>query len=191
MKTSLLSLFILIGLFQLNAQNEYLASIQKCHKKGLLESQQCMIGEKIPEFEAITINGAHINSQQLKNKVTILHFWFLACPPCIAELDGLNQVVNNYEEHTDIAFLAFSLDDKKILQEEFYSKYELEFKVIPNATELILDTFQNRWGFPTTIIVDKNGKIHRIKSGGKSSEIEASSEIKAFLMAGINECLKK
>ena len=189
MKSKILFLLILISQIQIKAQNDYAAIIQECHKKGFFESQKCMIGKEIPAFEVLTIDGERIKSSQLKNKITIINFWFMSCPPCIAELDGLNQVVREFEGNTNIEFLAFSTDSEEALCDNFFSKYELKFKVIPNSKELIVNTFHHKWGFPTTMIIDRTGKIHAINIGGLSPQKEASKEIRQFLINGIKECL--
>ena len=53
----------------------------------------CLIGAKIPEFSATTIDGKEISADYFSGKITILNFWFLSCPPCLAETPGFNKVI--------------------------------------------------------------------------------------------------
>ena len=51
----------------------------------------------LPDFIAETIDGEILNSADLRGKVLVLNFWFTSCPPCIAELPGLNRLVDEYD----------------------------------------------------------------------------------------------
>ena len=97
-----LKLLLLCTLF---AQRNYEASLQKCQDLGFIESQDCMIGSGIPWFEGTTIHERKIDPTTFKDKVAVIHFWFTACPPCISELGGLNEVVDTYKERSDIEFM--------------------------------------------------------------------------------------
>lgn len=172
-------------------QNNYEEAMKNCISLGYLESQKCMEGEMIPSFEGITYNDEKLTSESIKNKVAVINFWFIACPPCIAELGGLNRTVEKYKERDDIIFISFTTDNKETLEEEFFPNYNLDFEIIQNSQDMILEVFKIWWGYPTTIIIDKSGKIHRITSGGKSDAEEASKEIEEMLSKSIDECLKK
>ncbi|BDS10820.1 TlpA family protein disulfide reductase [Aureispira anguillae] len=181
---NLLLVFVTFG------QNDYKKSMEECRSLGYFESQECMIGEKIPLFEEVTYEGKKITPQSIKNKVVVINLWFMACAPCIAELDGLNKVVENYKKRKDVLFISFTTDSKQVLEEDFLPNYELNFEIIPNSEETIFNVFKNGWGFPTTIVVDKSGKIHKITAGGATDPEKASKKIEKILTQSINECLK-
>ena len=90
--TSIILYLNLLLVTSLSGQKSYAESLQKCMKLDFIESQNCMLGKEIPAFEATTLNERVINNASLKNKVVVINFWFIACPPCIAELGGLNEV---------------------------------------------------------------------------------------------------
>lgn len=183
-----LHLFLLCTIF---GQSSYERSWQECQKLGYYESQQCMIGSETPWFEGTTISDRVINRVTVKDKVAVIHFWYMACPPCIAELGGLNDVVKAYQERSDIEFISFTRDDKEDLVESFFPNHALLFEIIPDSEKSILDVFKIWWGFPTTMVIDKTGKIRLITSGGKPDADEASREIKETLIKAIEECLKE
>ncbi|MBL7791046.1 MAG: TlpA family protein disulfide reductase [Saprospiraceae bacterium] len=186
---------VLICLFcnfdALICQSEYEKLMDECKEQGFFESQECMIGKEIPEFNGITYEGRQIGNSTIKNKIGVINFWFMACPPCMAELDGLNAVVEHYKERSDIEFISFTTDDKQDIIEGFLPFHQLKFEIIPDAENTISEVFKSWWGFPTTIIIDKSGKIHKIFSGGMTDEKEASKEIERTLIRLIDECLEK
>jgi len=192
MKKSILTLnLILLLTVSMFAQNDYETIANDCKELGYFGSQECMMGAKIPTFEGITYEGKQINNLSIENKVAVINFWFIACPPCIAELGGLNEVVEKYKERDDVVFLSFTREDKAILEKEFFPNHELNFEIIPDSEETILNVFKSWWGYPTTLIIDKSGKIHSITSGGSIFEEEARENIKGFLEHGIDACLEK
>lgn len=192
MKKSIVFLVVNLAFsFVLFGQNKFEASMKECQSLGFFESQECMKGKYIPHFEGMTYNGKILNTLSIENKVAVINFWFIACPPCIAELDGLNKTVEKYKEREDVMFISFTRETKQILAEEFFPNYNLDFEIIPNSERTILEVFRSWWGYPTTIIVDKSGTIHRISSGGNSDPEIASTEIEALLSKSIDECLEK
>jgi peroxiredoxin len=172
-------------------QKSYEQSLLECQTLGYLEGQQCMVGSAIPYFEAETIAEKEINSSTVKGKIVVFNFWFMACPPCIAELPGLNKVVEMYKDKSDIEFISFTLDSEDELLKYFFPNNSLSFEIISDAKNIIFDVFKIKWGFPTSMVVDKNGMIHLITSGGNTNEEEAIRNIIETLSNAIEECSKK
>ncbi len=174
-----------------NYNTVYDAVMNKCKEAGFFESQECMVGHKIPEFNGTTYNGKKIGNDNIKNKIAVFNFWFMACAPCIAELDGLNEVVDLYKNRDDIQFISFTTDTKQNVINDFLPFHTLNFEIIPDAENTIFNVFKSWWGFPTTIVIDKTGKIHKIFSGGSTDKKEGSKKIKTTLIKLIDECIEK
>src|SRR5438093_5898719 len=47
------------------------------------------VGDHLPTFSIVTIDGREINSADLAGKVVVLNFWSTWCPPCVEELPRL------------------------------------------------------------------------------------------------------
>lgn len=186
-KAQLVIAFLCIS-FHFYAQIDFKEAVNNCKGLGFFESQECLIGQEIPQFEGITLEGKTINNETIEDKIVVFHFWFTSCPPCIAELDGLNEIVEFYKEREEIEFISFTTETINSLDEYFFPNWELNFEIVPDARDLILDTFHSWYGFPTTIVVNKKGQIHKIFSGGLTDPKEANEEIKAKLIPLINQC---
>ena len=74
--------------------------------------------------------------------------------------------------------------------DSFFPKHSLRFEIVPDAMKHIMGVFNIRWGFPTTMVIDKAGKIQLITSGGQVDPVAASKHIKEVLIHSIEECLK-
>ncbi|MEM7370894.1 MAG: TlpA disulfide reductase family protein [Bacteroidota bacterium] len=115
-----------------------------------------------PGFEIEDLEGNALNLEELKGKVVVLNFWFIGCAPCRIEMPGLNEMVKHYEGK-EVEFLAFALDNTDNLN-EFLANNEFAYRVIPASFEVA-----NQYGvsgYPTHVIIDKEGKIRSTLMGG-------------------------
>ncbi len=122
-----------------------------------------LIGKKAPVFEMTDIDGSPISSIRSKGKVVVLNFWFAACKPCIAEIPELNEVYERYEADTNVVFASITFEDKKKVK-EFLEIHSLNYPVVSDARE-ICNLF-NVSGYPTNIVIDKNGVYYHHMGGG-------------------------
>ncbi len=194
----LLSLLI-ISLVQSQAPITYQEAIDNCRRiaeeknksnPGALAytGPECMIGAMLPGFSYTTMEGKPFTTESLKGKITILNFWMISCPPCIAEIPGLNHVVQQYNRD-DFNFIAIGMDDEKDIT-AFLKNHPWNFDQVPLDVNIILDDFNIRWGFPTTFVVDQDGVIIDAFSGGSTDEVIAVKEIDDRLSAVIEKSRK-
>ncbi|MBK9106658.1 MAG: TlpA family protein disulfide reductase [Saprospiraceae bacterium] len=127
-----------------------------------------MIGAMAPDFSVVTMEGRPFTMDSLKGKISILNFWMISCPPCIAEIPGLNNVVKKYDRD-DFNFIAIGIDDEKDIN-HFLENNPWTFDQLASGSALIFDVFQIGWGFPTTFVLDEDGVIIGAFSGGATDE---------------------
>ena len=119
------------------------------------------VGTPAPAFSVVDIGGNKYSSEKLDGKVLVLNFWFVACPPCIREIPELNQLVEKYKNE-EVVFLAFARDSKSKLK-KFLEKTRFDYNIVARS-KWVAKVF-NTHGWPTNIIVDKNGDIVFHKAG--------------------------
>ena len=134
----------------------------------------CLIGARVPEFSGITIDGKEISSDYFKGKVTILNFWMISCPPCIAEIPEFNNIVDKFG-HDKLNYLAIGLDDEKDIV-DFLKKHPWDFSQL-SSMMVSIEIFKVKWGFPTTFVINENAVIIAAFSGGKPDEDDKLSGI--------------
>ena len=117
--------------------------------------------EMLPKFMVSDINGRTYNTDELKGKVVVMNFWFVACKPCVMEIPDLNKLVQDYKS-TEVVFLAFALNPSSELK-KFIGKNPFTYNIIPDASALA-NQFAVK-AYPTHIIADRNGKIIHSVSG--------------------------
>ena len=127
-------------------------------------NENYVIGKEFSIFETISLNSDTISSNDLTEKVVFINFWFESCAPCIAELDALSDLYSKYKNNISFQFLSFSIDNVEIAKKAV-SKNNIYYTVCPISRELAYKLNFN-CGFPTNIIINKEGKIVYFKSGG-------------------------
>ena len=55
-----------------------------------------LTGKDLSSFSGLTVNKKPFSDSDLKNQVVVINFWFEKCPPCIAEMPELNNLVSKY-----------------------------------------------------------------------------------------------
>ena len=148
--------------------------------------RDCIKGKEMPLLSLHPISGKKLETKDLKGKVIVINLWFTTCHPCIAELPALNKLVKEYEDQ-NVVFLGLSTDTKEMLDSDFFPNYKFDFLIIPDASAIVKKI--GHTGFPTTYIIDRNGKVKDAWVGGFNSK---EAETAAYLRAKpiIDELLK-
>ncbi|MCT4637413.1 MAG: TlpA family protein disulfide reductase [Bacteroidales bacterium] len=137
--------------------------------------------QKAPQFSTKDMNGNEVSTDVMKGKVTILNFWFTKCKPCIAEIPDLNRLYDKYKDNEDVVFASITFStDKQVTK--FMESNEIKYPVVTGAKD-ICKKF-NVMGYPTTVIIDKEGNIVDQVIGGMPNVDEELSEIIDITLSG-------
>ncbi len=147
------------------------------------------IGKSFPHFKTIDINGKYFSDSLLIGKVTLINFWFEGCHPCVAEFASLNNIFKQFHNNKLFNFITLTFDGTASIMESI-KKYSLQFSIF-SVSEEECHKLNFGSGFPTNIIVDKQGKIAFFKSGGAIDAIDASQEIDSTILPKLSQLLEK
>jgi len=189
-KKLIFAIQILFFTIAVKGQSNYIESLQSSKEMTFVERMQFMEGKEIFEFEGQTLSGKTLNSDGIEGKVAVIYFWFISCPPFIAELNELNNLVEKYKDK-EVEFISMTIESKEDLNEYFISDYKFDFEIISDCEEFIVKELNHPFGFPTAFVVDKQGKISRLIIGGSSNEEEAKQNIQSELIPAIEKCLRE
>jgi peroxiredoxin len=169
--------------------NEYDIALANCPKKNLLDiaTSGCMVGIKAPDFTAKTVDGKNIRLSELKGKVVVLNFWFIACPPCHAEAPALKKIAAQFGKD-DVVFISIARETEGDLKKYLADNAFFSTNIADKASGINKGIY-HVFGFPTTLVIDKQGKIRYYTLGGSTSEAQSEKELNARLVPAINEAL--
>jgi thiol-disulfide isomerase/thioredoxin len=131
-------------------------------------------GVVLTTFDLENMDGQKVSLESLKGKVVLINFWFINCPPCRMEIPDLNELKAEYAGK-NVEFLAITFDRKNQVS-EFLQKNPFDFQILPNAQEVI-ETYGVQ-GFPTSVVINKEGKVVNSKMGGS---MNIKEELKVFI----------
>jgi len=142
---------------------------------GIFPRVSCLEGYSLPTFQGVSSTDDTINSQALVGKPSVINLWFVGCPPCEAEVPGLNHLAEKHDSRVN--FIAIGRNSEKYLN-EFLESNEWNFVHINDPDELIIkNDFNHVWGFPTTFVADKKGVIVKAFSGGRTDSTASETVI--------------
>lgn len=131
-------------------------------------------GTDLANFDLQNMTGKKVSLESLKGKVVLINFWFINCPPCRMEIPDLNELKAEYAGK-GVEFLAITFDPKKQVT-DFLQKIPFDFQIFPNAREII-ESYGVQ-GFPTSVVINKDGKVVDSKMGGS---MNIKEELKVFI----------
>lgn len=123
--------------------------------------------DAFPSFEGQDLDGNPVDSATLfsNNAVTVVNFWFTTCKPCVGELPDLEALHQELAKKGGavIGINAFTLDSnakeiedaKSILEQQGVSYQNICFASDSDAGLFTAGLY----AFPTTYVVDRNGRI--------------------------------
>ena len=135
-------------------------------------AQPPAVGEKAPELQlSEVIQGPSLNTislEKLKGKVIVLEFWTTWCGPCVGAFPHINELVNKYKGKP-VVFIAVTTDGSHVLMSSLKEKAVRILHNRPLDSWIVVDAegalTGNRYkvsSFPTTVLIDKTGKVDAI-----------------------------
>ena len=122
-----------------------------------------------PDFTLKDLNGKKISLSDYEGKVLFLNYWATWCPPCRVEIPDFIEVYNAYKDK-GLEILGVSLDQ---IGADQVSKFAERFKMnypVAMATKDLFRNYPPPQAIPTTIVIDRNGKIQYRKVGMMSKQ---------------------
>ena len=134
-----------------------------------------------PDFTLKTIDKDTISLHELRGKVVIIDFWYMACHPCIKALPHLQSLYEKYEKDGLIVIGINPFDSGRIEKlPEFLKFNNVQYPVLISDREL--PKIYNVSGYPTIYILNKKGEIVYSELGyDEGDELEWEKIIKKLL----------
>jgi thiol-disulfide isomerase/thioredoxin len=118
---------------------------------------------KAPEIQFQDSRGRIISTRQLLGKAVFLNFWATWCPPCLAEMPGINELHNDLRQDTNIVFLMVDVDGDLKKSSAFMTGHGYELPVYSSLGAMPAEIMSGTT--PTTVIISPDGRIVHRKEG--------------------------
>lgn len=111
-----------------------------------------------PAIGVTTLDGKRFTNASFTGKVTLLNFWFEGCWACRIELPKLNELYDSLKTDPQYQFVSITFDSVNTLP-DFIKKNGIRYPVATTMSKAESKKLNYTMGFPSSIILDRNGKI--------------------------------
>lgn len=125
--------------------------------------QLLKIGDNAPDFSLVDLNGETHKLSDYKGQGVLLNFWGTWCKPCKKEMPAIN---NQYKQFKDqgVQILGINIAQSNLEVSSYADKLGVEFPIAIDKTKSVMRAY-NVDPLPTTVLIDKDGKIVKIITG--------------------------
>jgi peroxiredoxin len=116
------------------------------------------VGEPAKQFVRLDVSGKEVSLAKVRGKVVLLDFWATWCPPCVAEMPGLQKL---YAEFKGKGFeiIAVSADSDRKRLDDFLSEKKLPWPMIGDGKGWDDETrkLYHVAALPACFLIDRKG----------------------------------
>jgi peroxiredoxin len=123
-----------------------------------------------PRVSGTTISGQHLSLTAYRGKVIVLNFWGSWCAPCRAEAPALGTLARQMYSR-GVRFVGVDIRDEPDAARGFMQTFSISYPSLNDPDDQIALLFHATVppaAIPTTLIIDRTGKIAARIVGGAS-----------------------
>lgn len=128
------------------------------------------VGKEAPDFEIELLNGEIFRLSEQRGKVVLINIWASWCGPCVAEMPDIDQLAKDYADDLVVIGVNCSEDEQTVADFVAAAGYSYNFAVDPEY--YISGYLYPSRGIPYSIVVDANGMITQLHTGGGAGMYE-------------------
>ncbi|MEO8271236.1 MAG: TlpA disulfide reductase family protein [Aureliella sp.] len=148
------------------------------------------VGKSLPslDLQPLLPGTEPISREQLLGKLTVIHFWGTWCQPCKLEFPEFIKLADKFSDNSQVAIVSVScssgaeydVDELRIKTEEFVSAYGTQIPTYSDPAAMTRHRLafilpNGSMGYPTTLLVDREGKILELLEGYLPGDMEKLS----------------
>jgi len=126
--------------------------------------------DSAPDFVLKSASGKNVRLSEFKGRIVLLNFWATWCGPCAEEIPHLNKLHDSLDPY-DFELLGINLDEDQSKAKFLANKLDVNFPILFDTKKDVSKSFDIK-AMPTTIIIDRSGKIRHVNHGFKKGYIE-------------------
>ena len=160
-----------IGILYSNT-NDIFQEVEQAIVAASAESYGVFEGDLALPFTLIDDKGKEVNLKDLRGKRVIVNFFASWCPPCQEEMPLLVELERQMNPDNEILLGLNMTSQEKSVEDvrSFMKYYKAEYPVVYDKEGKVMKDYRII-GIPTTLVIDKNGRIERRINGMITKEM--------------------
>jgi thiol-disulfide isomerase/thioredoxin len=114
-----------------------------------------------PQVTATTLSGGRFQLSADRGAVVVLNFWGSWCTPCREEAPALGALARHFSG-ADVRFVGVDIRDNTSSAEAFMRTFRISYPSLNDPNDAIALDFNGTVppaGIPTTLVIDRSGRI--------------------------------
>ena len=137
--------------------------------------------DAVAYFKFENVAGGFMTSEDLKGKVTVVDLWATWCTPCVGEIPIYNQLYDAFRGQ-DVAIVGIAVDSPRREIPSKVRQLGIKYPVLI-ANDAAGEAFGRIQRFPTTVVINKEGKIYKRYMGSAPQKEESIKQDIEHLLA--------
>ena len=121
-----------------------------------------------PQFSIAARGGKTVNLAQYKGQVVMINFWATWCGPCRQEMPLLESIYKKYNK-MGFTLLGVNVEPDSKPAEDWLKATPVSFPILFDTKSEVSKMYEVS-GMPSTVIVDRKGKVRVIHHGYKPGD---------------------
>lgn len=121
-------------------------------------------GATAPDFTLPDLDGQSFSLSSLRGKYVVLDFWGSWCGWCIKGMPEMKKYYDKYKAK-GLEILGIDCNDTETKWKAAVKKHELPWLHVRNTGKTDVSALYGISGYPTKIVIDKDGKIVKVVEG--------------------------
>ena len=121
-------------------------------------------GTQGKSFQLPNLKGDTKSLKDWRGRVVLLNFWASWCPPCVHEIPSMVALKHRLQEQP-FEIVAINLGEPMSDVQDFLSRHPVNFPVLLDSRGTAAKSWQVS-AYPTTFLIDANGRIRYALAGG-------------------------
>jgi thiol-disulfide isomerase/thioredoxin len=114
-------------------------------------------------FKATTLDGDELTNDSLQGKTVLVQFWTTWCPQCRRDQSPVDSITRAFEDK-GLVVLAVDVNESKNTVTKYLKQNPRSCQIVL-AKDTDLAALYHKSGYPTYVLIDRNGRIAGTKKG--------------------------